>query len=374
MTTLLWRSLLPLVATGTLALTIAPGAVPKASDTPMLSFSCTPAPADCVGWYTTDVTIRWTWDATVTNTDCKAVDTVSTDTAGTRESCSVENAAHQWTRKEITIRVDKTPPTVTAAVPSRRPDANGWYNHPLAITFQGTDATSGIAACTVASYTGPSSRSASVLGTCRDNAGNTSAPQPHRLKYDARPPVVKASPAPMNHLVVLRWAVSPNTRIVAIHRAPMSAAKTSRRLGSRIYRGSGTRFRDTHVENGVSYVYTLTAVSEAGLTSVARVGAVPTPLFSPRRGAVLDRAPTLRWSAVPRATYYNVQVRRNGKKILSIWPTRPTVRLRWRWSFGDRRFRLSPGRYEWYVWPGFGSPRAARYGRLLGHNGFVMRG
>jgi hypothetical protein len=365
------------LAAGVLALVLAPGAAPKGTtvmDSPGLTFACTPAPTDCTGWYTTNVTIRWSWDATVIQTDCpNAVDTVSTDTQGKLESCAVKNGADQWTRKDVTLKLDKTPPSVTAAVPDRAPDVNGWYNHPLSVTYQGSDPTSGVAGCTVTGYTGPDSPSASVLGTCRDNAGNTSAPQPYGFKYDASAPIVKASSAPLNHLVVLRWAVSPNTQMVAIHRAPLSPRKTQQKLGARVYQGAGTRFRDTHVENGISYVYTLQAVSEAGLSSFAKIAATPTPLFSPRRGAVLDRPPTLRWAPVPRATYYNVQLRRNGKKILSIWPERTSLQLRWRWRFEHRRFRFSSGRYQWYVWPGFGAPATARYGRLLGQSGFIVR-
>jgi hypothetical protein len=376
MATIRRHSVRSLLATGVLALVLAPGAAPKGSSAtgaPWVTFACSPAPADCTGWYTTNVTIRWTWDPAADGTTGCNTQTLTADTTGAVQSCTAM-IADAKTTVDVTLKVDKTPPTVTAAVPDRKPDANGWYNHPLSVAYQGTDATSGVAGCTVTGYTGPDSSTASVLGTCRDNAGNTSAPTPYGFKYDARAPIIKVSGSPLNHLVVLRWAVSPNTRMVAIHRAPVSQRRTQQKLGARVYQGAGRRFRDTQVENGVSYVYTVQAVSRAGLTSLARIAATPTPLFSPRRGAVLDRPPTLRWATVPRATYYNVQLRRNGKKILSIWPARTSVQLHWRWSFEHRRFRLSPGRYAWYVWPGFGAPAGASYGRLLGQSSFIVGG
>ena len=42
----------------------------------------------------------------------------------------------------ITIKYDGTPPGISAA-PSRAPDVNGWYNHPVDVAFSGTDAGSG---------------------------------------------------------------------------------------------------------------------------------------------------------------------------------------------------------------------------------------
>jgi hypothetical protein len=74
---------------------------------------------------------------------------------------------------------------------------------------------------------------------------------------------------------------------------------------------------------------------------------------------------------VRRATYYNVQLYRGGK-VLSEWPTRPTLELKYAWKFAGRGYRLRPGRYRWYVWPGFGKKAAGRYGTLIGTGTFVV--
>jgi hypothetical protein len=85
------------------------------------------------------------------------------------------------------------------------------------------------------------------------------------------------------------------------------------------------------------------------------------------------RPPVLRWTRARHARYYNVQLHRAGRKILSAWPARPRYRLHRRWSFAGNLRRLAPGRYVWYVWPGYGRRSAARYGDLIGRSAFRVR-
>lgn len=87
----------------------------------------------------------------------------------------------------------------------------------------------------------------------------------------------------------------------------------------------------------------------------------------PRPGAVLSTPPLLRWRPVAGARLYNVQVWRDGRKVLSRWPTRPRFQLRWAWTYSGHRYRLRPAVYQWYVWPWFGS----RYGRLRVRSYFI---
>jgi hypothetical protein len=85
---------------------------------------------------------------------------------------------------------------VFAPSPDRSPNANGWYRSPVTVTWNGSDATSGIASCpTSATYSGPDSGAAAPGATCTDQAGN-SASASFALKYDSTPPVAgSASPA-----------------------------------------------------------------------------------------------------------------------------------------------------------------------------------
>jgi hypothetical protein len=116
----------------------------------------------------------------------------------------------------------------------------------------------------------------------------------------------------------------------------------------------------------------VTGYDDAGNEAASSAEARPTaPLYAPAAGAKVVAPPLLAWKAVPKATYYNVQLWR-GRRILSAWPGSASLRLPRAWTYNGRRYRLQPGRYRWFVWPGFG-PRAARhYGRLIGSSTFVV--
>src|SRR5207253_9585717 len=61
-------------------------------------------------------------------------------------------------------------------------------------TWNGSDATSGIASCpNSATYGGPDSAGAAPTATCTDRAGNAASPS-RALKYDSTPPVFAPSP------------------------------------------------------------------------------------------------------------------------------------------------------------------------------------
>lgn len=93
-------------------------------------------------------------------------------------------------------------------------------------------------------------------------------------------------------------------------------------------------------------------------------------LFAPPARAVISGPTTLAWRAVARARFYNVQVYRNGRKILSAWPSRSRYLLRRSWTHEGRTFRLRPGTYTWFVWPAFGTKAAPNFGKLIGQSSF----
>lgn len=100
--------------------------------------------------------------------------------------------------------------------------------------------------------------------------------------------------------------------------------------------------------------------------------ATPTAPLSPQAGAIMTAPPKLTWRSDKKATYYNVQVWRRGR-IFSAWPTRNSIKLTRTWTYDERRYRLSPGRYRWYVWPGYGLRAQEKFGRLIGSSSFVVR-
>ncbi len=264
---------------------------------------------------------------------------------------------------------DTTAPQVTGATPARAPDANGFYNHPVAVSFKGSDATSGVDACTQASYGGPDNDRASVSGSCRDLAGNQSGAGTFGLKYDGTTPsVTDVKVKAGDRFVVVSWRASRDTVVVELTR---TAGK--RGASVVVYRGTGDTYTDRRLKNGVRYRYAVTGYDEARNEATRSVVAVPqAPLYRPAAGARMSSPPLLAWKPAPSATYYNVQVWRRGKKIFSGWPSRTSLRLKRTWVYQGRAYRLTQALYHWYVWPGYGRPSARRFGPLLGSSSFVI--
>jgi hypothetical protein len=139
-----------------------------------------------------------------------------------------------------------------------------------------------------------------------------------------------------------------------------------------VYSGTATTFLDTHLRDGVSYLYTFTAVDQAGNQSAQTITVIPgARLLAPAENARLSSPPLLSWTPVIGASYYNVQLYR-GHKLLSTWPSTASLQLRPSWWFQGRRYRLTPGKYQWFVWPGFGRRSRAKYGRAIGSGTFFV--
>ncbi len=149
---------------------------------------------DSNGWYNHAVAITATGTDPVSGiASCSTPSYSGPDNAAVAvDATCTDNAGNTSAPVTATLKYDATAPAVTAA-PSRAPDANGWYNHAVAITAAGTDPVSGVASCSTPSYSGPDNPAAAVDATCTDNAGNTSAPVTATLKYDATAPTVAAA-------------------------------------------------------------------------------------------------------------------------------------------------------------------------------------
>ena len=320
------------------------------------------------GWYRSKVTVNWVIQPLPdSSSGCDAF-TLTGDTRGTTRTCSATWGSTTISHA-ITIKIDQTAPSAKGA-PSRPPDANGWYNQPLTVAFSGGDATSGVAGCSSAGYSGPDNAAASVAGTCTDYAGNVGRGA-LAFKYDATPPKLrKVRLKHFNRSVQLSWAASPDTQLTEVQRSSTArGAKTAT-----VYRGPAKKFRDRHLRVGAKYRYTVIAFDQAANSATRKLTAVATgPLVSPVPGARVKSAPRLRWTPVKGATYYNVQMIR-GKKILSAWPTKAQLKLPRSWVYRGHRYRLHRGLYQWYVWPGFGLFSAGHFGDRLGGSSFVFAG
>ncbi len=162
--------------------------------------------------------------------------------------------------------------------------------------------------------------------------------------------------------------------------APIASVQVTRGGGTNaagvatVYSGTGTSFNDTRLKNGAHYTYTITARDLAGNATVQTIGATPQArLLSP----AVERAPE-------RAT--DAQLDRRAERhllqraVVPQWrqgaqhvaeARQPPASPR-KWKFQGRRYRLKPGKYRWYVWPGLGRRKAGRYGHMIGSGTFVV--
>jgi hypothetical protein len=323
-----------------------------------------PAPSrapDSNGWYNHGVDVAFQGSDSVSGIDsCSSGSYAGPDNASASVSGTCSDKAGNTGSATFGLKYDATPPTVSSATPDRGPDNDGWYNHALTVTFAGADATSGIASCDAPAYSKPDSAQASVSGRCRDNAGNLSAPGGFSFKFDSTPPKLgKLAVNPGDGSVAMSWTASAD-----VARMTLTRTRTGASSPVTLYDGKRiTSFTDKKAENDRHYVYALTAFDDAGNADTVKTAGNPsTPLLAPRRSAKVGAGARLRWRPVASATYYNVQLWLRGKKVLTTWPSGPSMRLP----------HLQRGTYTWFVWPGRGPRALHRYGPLLGKSTFVV--
>ena len=310
------------------------------------------------GWHRSSVTVSWSVtdpESPIVEDDCRTR-TQTQDTTGVSFSCWARNSAGLTGAYTIVIKVDTTPPAASAAL-DRAADFDGWYTEPVSAVFNGTDQTSGIASCTApVTYEGPDTTGDEVPGTCRDKAGNQ-ASAAVELRYDATAPVVSRIASArrpdrygwFNRPVRFVLNGQDATSGIAGCESPSYAGPNDPRASV-----SGTcrdRAGNVSAPRAISFRY-------------AR------PLLDPVRGARVSAPVRLRWVDAKRASYYNLQLWRGSRKILSVWPRGTSYRVARSWAYQGERYALKPGRrYRWYVWPKIGS----RYGKLLGSSTFQVR-
>jgi hypothetical protein len=319
----------------------------------------TPAPGllGSNGWYVEPIQFAWNLNQTTRVSGCDPQNYYG----DTREQVS---CTFTWSNGNETINatvyynveVELSNPVGIANL-GRPPDSNGWYNHPITGSF-GVQSISGLASCNPAefTYSGPSAANVTLSGSCTDNAGKT-ATASVSFNYDATPPTittVTASRRPdyggsYTHPVSYTFHGTDGLSGIARCQTVTYSGPVSGWLTGGCWDNAGNYASRT------IWVHYLPMVS----TQTARASIAAAPLL-------------LRWGWVRRASYYNVQIYRDGRKLLSRWPAGTTLLLPRSWTFDRHRYRLKPGRYRWYVWPGLGSRRADRYGRMVVSRTFTV--
>jgi hypothetical protein len=170
---------------------------------------------------------------------------------------------------------------------------------------------------------------------------------------------------------LLRW-VKPTApdldRIVVVlnfKRSPTGPAD-----GKLVYHGLGTAAKLNLLpgQNGYLAIY---AYDHSGNYSPKPIRKLVTlaGLISlrPLSGSVVRTTPpALTWKAATGTTYYNVQLFRNGKRVLVAWPGKASYRI--------PASQLKPGTYVWFVWPAVQHPGGSpTFGKLIGRATFVYQ-
>ncbi len=100
-----------------------------------------------------------------------------------------DNAGNTETPKTLTVKIDKTPPSIRGA-PTTPPNANGWYKDNVTVHFTARDDVSGIASVTPDIVVSTEGRDQSVTGTTIDMAGNFASTTESGIKIDKTPPTI----------------------------------------------------------------------------------------------------------------------------------------------------------------------------------------
>jgi hypothetical protein len=149
--------------------------------------------------------------ASITLTGSSASFSISTEGITTITFFAVDNAGNAETPKTITVKLDKTPPTITS-VRTPAANANGWNNSQVTISFTCVDTLSGLAAGSPPAPTILANEGAnqSVSGTCQDLAGNSAAATVSEINIDKTPPNITCSATP-------NVLLPPNNKLVPVN-------------------------------------------------------------------------------------------------------------------------------------------------------------
>src|SRR5829696_6575157 len=150
------------------------------------------------GWYTSNVSVDWTVtdnESSISSQSGCADFSVTSDQNATTYTCTATSTGGT-SSDSVSIKRDATAPTITASV-SPAPNANGWNNEDVTVSFTCSDATSGVPSGTCpANVTLGEGANHSVTKSVTDAAGNTASVTKSGINVDATAPTITASVSP----------------------------------------------------------------------------------------------------------------------------------------------------------------------------------
>lgn len=138
---------------------------------PQIAAAAAPA-ANAAGWNNTDVVVTFTCSDAISGVAvCPAPIAVSAEGARQVISGEAVDRAGNRAQASVTLNIDKTAPAVVPAL-SPAPNAQGWNNTNVTVSFGCTDALSGVASCTPPRQVTNEGANQTVGGEATDVAGN----------------------------------------------------------------------------------------------------------------------------------------------------------------------------------------------------------
>lgn len=141
---------------------------------PIITFVSRMPAANAYGWNNSAVTVNWSCSDLVGVVSASVSETVSTEGADQSATGTCQdNYGNEASDTQTDINIDLTAPTANAsALPA--PNAFGWNNTDVTVSFSGEDSLSGIDFCGAAVVLSSEVAGQSASGTCTDKAGNVS--------------------------------------------------------------------------------------------------------------------------------------------------------------------------------------------------------
>jgi hypothetical protein len=149
--------------------------------------------ANANGWYGAPVTVHFSAsDATSGVQSCTGDQVLSGEGAGQSVTgTAVDRAGNVNSTTVSGINIDKSSPLIDGT-PLTAANANGWYNGPVTVHFNASDALSGLHSCTGDQVLSGEAANQSVMGTAVDRAGNTNITTVG-INIDRTAPVISCS-------------------------------------------------------------------------------------------------------------------------------------------------------------------------------------
>ncbi len=139
--------------------------------------------------------------------------TISAEGVTTLTYFATDNAGNRETAKTLVVQIDRTPPEPPVVSVTPAPNADGWNNGPVTVSFAGNGdvgpVQSGGVTCSGSTTLTAETAGTVVSGTCTDAAGNASSARSITVKIDQTPPSVACSVDP-----TILWP--PNDKLVSV--------------------------------------------------------------------------------------------------------------------------------------------------------------